>query len=148
MDFTIRIKGDKELIALLKSIPKREATKGIRKGARAGAKIVLAAAKQLAPVYQGPPRDRITPGLLRDKLTVRALSKRGIIGAKVQTGSRDKMRISPKDKWYYPTILEFGTKDGRLPAQHYMLRAAQQQSQPALSAMIDAIKTAIEAAKA
>ncbi len=140
-DIEFQLTGAKELDALLKSVPKKEAMKGIRKGTRAGAKLMLAKARALAPVRTG---------LMRQKLTVRAAKRKRpkALGAKVQGGKRAAMKIPENSKWYYPAIVEFGRKDGKLQGSHFMLRAAEATASAATNRTLNEIKTQIESAKA
>ncbi len=66
-DVTVTIAGTRELAAVLKSIPEKEAAKAIRKGTRAGVKVIARLAARRAP--------RKTGALARS-IKVRAMKRR------------------------------------------------------------------------
>lgn len=88
--------GFPEVDHLLKTLENKLKRKAIRKGTRAGAKIVVARARALVPV---------DTGLLESTLTVRAAKKveRGNIGHSVTH------RQSWKEDPFYAHFVEFGT---------------------------------------
>src|SRR5581483_10818933 len=86
------IKGFKELLTKLDQFPKKTLANAIRKGSRLGAKVVLSAAKALAPVKTGT---------LKRGLKVRAMKRsRKRIGAEVQ------FKTDP----FYGGFVEYGHK--------------------------------------
>ncbi len=133
----VTISGTEELTALLKAFPTKIANKAVRKGTRAGVKVIARTAKRFAP--------RRTGRLVRS-IKVRAMKRRrGRIGAVVITGEG-----TFKGDTFYGGFLEFGwfagkRKGGRKSRQsshitlghrkvegvHYMERAAKAKARTA-----------------
>lgn len=105
----IDVVGDKRLARLLRKLDFNVQKKAVRRALRTSAEIVLQASKAAAPVDTGALRDtlRILSGLSR------ADSKKGLIGARVVTGTRQRLAAAAKrpsiieDEYYYPTIVEY-----------------------------------------
>ena len=125
------LQGDKELTRKLKDIPDKTVNKGLRKGTRAGAKIVQAAAKGMVPQATGN---------LKRNIKVRAMKrKKGRVGARVTI---------PPDA-FYGTFQEKGWKarnGRRIPGKYFMKTAANQEQSKVFQAITDGIKTAISEA--
>lgn len=95
----IRLEGAKELYRKLRDLPAKFARKILSKALRAGAKVVQAAAKKLAPKLSG---------LLRRSIKVRATKrKKGRVGFVVGTSAGDY-----KGKSFYGAFLEWGHRLG------------------------------------
>ncbi len=92
----VTISGTEELTALLKAFPTKIANKAVRKGTRAGVKVIARTAKRFAP--------RRT-GLLARSMKVRAMKRRrGRIGAVILTGKAGAF----KGDTFYGAFQEFG----------------------------------------
>jgi HK97 gp10 family phage protein len=96
----IRIDGMEDLLKRLKTLEPKLAKKVIRQSLRAGAKVILTAARAKAPRRSG---------LLKKSIKVRALkrSRTGRIGITVQTGEGDF-----QGKTFYGAFVEYGHKLG------------------------------------
>lgn len=120
---SVRLLGDKELRAVLAGLGGPKLKSALRKALRAGGKIVLALAKSRVP------RDT---GALARGLRLRALKRSRVrLGVRVMTPPREKLKIDPDAKGYYPAHVELGHKkpDGtQVPAQPF-LRNAHDQSE-------------------
>lgn len=113
--------GAQQLDFKLRRLAAKDAKKAIRKGTRAGSKIVTAKAKKLAPVESG---------LVRRAIRTRALKRsRNTIGTITVLG-----KAFFKGASFYGAFVEFGHKIGsrKLPTrkevagQHFIERAAKQ----------------------
>ena len=60
---------------------------------------------------------------------------RKAIGIHIVTGTREVLGITPEDKFYYPTVQEFGDKVRGIPGRHDMRRAYLQQRKNAVKAI-------------
>ena len=119
--------GEQEVKAALKRLKK--ATKdGIRKGTRAGAKIVLAAAKRLAPVRTGA---------LAKSIKVRALPRsRKWIGTTT--------RLVNDGAIFYGGFVNYGTKRQR--AQRFLNDAADEVRESATDEAIRVMRDVVDGA--
>ena len=119
--------GEQEVKAALKRLKK--ATKdGIRKGTRAGAKIVLAAAKRLAPVRTGA---------LAKSIKVRALPRsRKLIGTTT--------RLVNDGNIFYGGFVNYGTKRQR--AKRFLNDAADEVRESATDEAIRVMRDVVDGA--
>lgn len=102
----VRIEGAREIEKALTEVTKGQGRAAIRKGCRAGAKIVQAAAKQTVPKKTG---------LLRKSIKVRAIKRtRTKIGVNVTTGKTASLFTG---KTYYGAFQEWGWKVGKRPGK-------------------------------
>lgn len=92
----IRIEGLAELHKLLQELPAKLEANVLRGGMRAGAKVIEAEAKRLAPVG----RDPATAGDMRDSVRVSVRSRKGKVEATIKAGGK---------KAWYARLVEFGT---------------------------------------
>jgi len=119
----ISLIGDKELQRKFKTLVGKVQKKIARKAIRAGAKIVLADAKNRAPVLSGK---------LKKSLKVKAIKRsRSTIGVLVQTGTREKLNIPEGSKYYYPAAVEYG--HGGVAAKPFLRPALDTNADRALS---------------
>jgi HK97 gp10 family phage protein len=157
--FEVKIEGLKELDAALKALPVNLAKKHLRTALRAGAKIVQAEAKLLAPVESGA---------LKKSIKVRAgkRSRRGGVRIVVTTGSKDS--LFKGDQWYggpiefgFKKVPSFRDKDGRwkslklknprakqtkpVPGKHFLENAAKNKLREAGEIVVKQLRTLIEA---
>lgn len=63
--------------------------------------------------------------------TKRRKKRKNIVGHAVKTGTRAKLRISPKDKYYYPAIVEFGAPKRNIKPNPIMRRTLKNQASQA-----------------
>jgi hypothetical protein len=61
----------------------------------------------------------------------RRKTRKNIVGHKVKTGTRDKLLISAKDRYYYPAIVEFGAPKRNIKPNPYMRRTLKNQQRMA-----------------
>jgi HK97 gp10 family phage protein len=104
--------GAEELQKILLEMPRELTAKALREGAKAGAEVILEAARAKAPVYNGPPRPDVQPGLLRDSLKVTVRAKEEEVTATVSTSEGDY-----KGDDFYASFIEFGHKVGKRPGK-------------------------------
>jgi HK97 gp10 family phage protein len=123
----VTIRGDRELIKKLGTLRKTQAKKAIRKGSRAGSKIIQAAAKQNVPVKSGA---------LKKEIKVRALKR-----SRRWTGTLVNTRVA-EGPTYYGGFVEYGTK--RMKARHFLTDAVESTKAQAGQAFIDGIASEID----
>lgn len=114
MPSAIEVTGVEQLLKVLQQFPPKLQKQAVRPAARDGAKMVLAKAKEFAPVdVSGKFKGRQLEGgtHLRDTLKVRANPgrKRGTIEFRIFTGTRKELGIPNDEKGYYPFALEYGS---------------------------------------
>ena len=123
---SVTIVGEKELMRVLKNIPKKSAAKGIRKGTRAGAKIIQGRAKSLAPRASGS---------IRRHIKVRAMKRsRKRIGAMIALKVTDGAR--------HGAFVALGTK--YMEGREFMRLAVDEKKSAAGREAIRIIKSTIE----
>lgn len=121
------VRGADELVTKLQAMRKTHAKAAVRKGARAGAKIEQARAKDLVPVKSGA---------LKKEIKVRAITRsRRWTGAQVTT----KVKDGPT---YYGAFVNYGTK--KMKARRFLNLAAEQSKGAAGKAFADGIAAEIE----
>lgn len=130
--FDISMLGVPQLTAEFKALESKFQKKALRKGLRAGAKIIQRAAKANAP--QGE------TGNLRKFIKVRADKRsRSRLGIRVMTGTRDQLGIDANDPVYYPGVVEYGSKNR--PPQPFMRPAFNANQARAKRAIVKAIRS-------
>jgi HK97 gp10 family phage protein len=101
MTAKLTLTGDKEIDAMLKTLEAKDMPKALRKGTRAGAKVVLEDARRLVP---------IDTGTLQDTLVVR--TAKGRSGKRLPRGTFGHA-VTHKDTGaedpFYAHFVEFGT---------------------------------------
>ena len=120
--FEVKVEGVEAVVKMLRDTRGKKANAALRKGTRAGCKIIAARAKQLIPEVQR--RDRagvISIGKLRKAVTVRAIkrNRKGWIGSRVAI---DGNGLGYKGEEFYGAFVEFGTK--KMKAREYFKTAA------------------------
>ncbi len=128
--FDVKIEGAEAVVAMLRRVAGPQAKAAIRKGTRAGAKIIAAKAKQLIPEVERKDRyGRVTIGNLRKAVKVRAMkrSRSGWIGSTVTV---DGGGLGYTGDEFYGAFVEFGTK--RMTARQYFKHAAEQTQEAAI----------------
>jgi HK97 gp10 family phage protein len=142
----VQVKGLTECLNALKELDSKVQKSILRKGLRAGAKIVLAAAKADAPERTGR---------LKRNLKVRGgKSGKGKVGLTVGASAKDFTGPA-----FYASFLEYGyhtrprktsisTASGRKPieGQHFLLKAYEQTKEDALDAVVQTWTDLIEQA--
>lgn len=113
--------GMEALVTKLQSLKKTQAKACLRKGTRAGSKIIQAIAKRLAPSRTGQ---------LQKNVKVRALKR-----SRVWTGVTCQLEL------YYGAFLELGTK--KIKAMHFLKKAAEQAREEAMRTALDTIEAEI-----
>ncbi len=139
----VELRGMPELMRRLKALPRKTANAALRKGCRAGAKIVTAAAKAAVPVVTGR---------WREALKTRAMkrSRKGV-GARTTVGAGWF-----KGETFYAGFVDWGHRVGKrpskriagtgadtraqIPPKHYMKRSAKAVGQRAGD---DAVRVAV-----
>jgi len=117
--------GEEQAITALEDFSKKKLRAAIRKGSRAGCKVIQAQARQTAPHRTGA---------LAAGMKVRALPRsRKYVGTQVTLGV------------YYAAFIEYGLKNRHLVARHYMKNAANQEKVSALNTARDVIKQELNA---
>lgn len=122
---TLELTGFDEVIKIFETLEPKLKKKALRPALRAGAKIILAAAKIKAHRFSG-----LNAKFLKVKSMKRS---RKSIGVVIQTGTRQQLKIPGSDKGYYPFSEEYGTKD--TPAHPYLRPALKENSMIALQAI-------------
>lgn len=126
------IKGDKELIRKLDKLAKKDIKKAIRKGSRAGAKVVQREAKSIAPKDSGQ---------LAKSIKVRSLKRsRSTIGTTASNAFRGTEQ-------FYGAFQEYGyTSRGgnKIEGKGFMKQASDNVGEKALRVMIDEMKQVIQ----
>jgi HK97 gp10 family phage protein len=120
------VQGAEQLQQKLSELSKTHAKAAIRKGTRAGAKIVQAEAKNRVPVRTGR---------LKKGLKVRAMPrKKNYVGTMV--------RLADTGEVFYGGFVEFGTK--YIKPRHYLENASKAVKDAALNKAITEAKAEIE----
>lgn len=100
----ISMLGDKKLAKKLKKIDIKMQKKIVKGAIKDAAQPILVLAKAYAPVDSGKLKNSL-------KLKMGAKqSKRGSIGVRIETGTREQLGIDADDKYFYPAVLEFKVK--------------------------------------
>ncbi len=126
----LRLVRDKALIKKLLALPKKVAVPAIRKGTRAGAKVILPTARNNAPRLSGK---------LRKSIKVRAIKRsRQFIGARVTTSASGNLFTG---ETYYGGFHEYGT--AKLTAKEFLQRAVDTKETAAIEATTRTIASEI-----
>jgi len=121
--------GEKELLKKLKRIPAKDAKKAIRKGTRAGAKMLVPEVKANTPKRTG---------LLKKSVKVRSLKK-----SRVRTGVAVQMgKGAFVGKTFYGGFAEYGTT--RQDAQEFIKKSVRSKGQQATDHARDVINREIQ----
>lgn len=117
VEMLIGVEGLKETEAALKKFTPQLQKKILKKVVRKAARPVLEAARARAPVDTGALEETLS---IRSSQFGRGWFAKNNVGAKVVTAKRERLNIDEDDKGYYPAVMEFGRKDGTIPAQPYL----------------------------
>ncbi len=121
------VKGSEELIGKLRKLRTTEAKAAIRKGTRAGAKIVQAEAKSNAPVKSGA---------LKQAVKVRSWPR-----SRRWTGTMINTSVT-RGAVFYQSFIELGTK--YIKARHFIRNAYERTKDQALNLTMAEMKSEIE----
>jgi hypothetical protein len=139
--FDISLLGDKALSDTLASLPEQLERKVMARATRDAGKFLLTLTQAAAPVSTDP-RDPHR-GKLKATLKLRTLRRRkGRVGVAIQTGTREELGISAKDKGYYPAFRELGTR--KLPPLPYMRGPLHSAREGVLAVLRQAVDQGIE----
>jgi HK97 gp10 family phage protein len=112
MMFDVSVLGDKELAKTIRRLEFKVARRVMAGALRAGAKVIKARAKANAPRDSG----KLAKTLRVRKLKVRkGQNARKSAAVGVMTGTRAKLGLPPKGRFYYPAIIELGAAGYRTP---------------------------------
>lgn len=117
VELIVGISGVMETIKSLKGFHPTLQKKLVRKAIRKAAKPVLEAAKARAAVDSGA---------MEESLKLRAAKrsrKSGVVGMSVLTGTRAELGIAPDDRYYYPSVVEYGSAKRNIPMQPFLRTA-------------------------
>lgn len=126
-DSILSLVGDKELVAMLKELPKAVRERVLKPGMKVAAKGPIK--KQLVadvPLQKKPYGGQSPKVRLKRKIADRARPRgKKWTGWRVLYPTREMMSISPTAKYYYPAHLEYGTlkRGGHLAPRKYMFLA-------------------------
>lgn len=147
----VQVIGDKALARKLKDFEPKVVKKAIKKGSRAGNKLVLKKARQSAPKLKRSTRNR-TAGELRRSIKVQTLKdKKGSYGTRVNI----VFKGDRKSNWYYGAWVNYGwkpkarRKDGTyvngkvVKGTNFMENARTQEGKQALNTALGIIKDEI-----
>ena len=142
---TIQLVGDKELLAKLERLDRKDSRRAISRATRAAAKRIQPVAKRLAPKRTGALRRAIRVRAA-DKKLKRALRlpARKYIGAVCRIG-----KGFFKGETFYGGFVEWGwkTRGGRvIPGKLFMQRAAEKEGLAAANEATEIVRQEIEAA--
>lgn len=122
---TMKLIGDKKLARKFDKMPKRVQGRTVRRGLRAGAKLIQASALRLVPE---------DTGALAGTIKVRSgRRRRGRINMIIVTGTRDELGIDSADPYYYPAVVEYGSEARNIPPTPFMADAADEKGQAAIN---------------
>lgn len=116
----VRLEGTAQLIEALKQFEPVLRKKLARRSTRKAAKPVQASARARVPVRTG---------LLKKGIQIRSAKrsrKSPIVGVSVITAARQRLNIEEGDKYYYPTIVEYGAASRNIPARPYLRPAIEE----------------------
>ncbi len=133
--FSFQATGVDAVIKLLQDTRGKKANAGIRKGSRAGCKIIAKQAANDIPVVDRKSRSgEVQRGLMRKSVKVRALKRnnKGWVGCAVAVGPANY-----QGEDFYAPMVEYGTK--KMQARHYLEKAADKTEARASAVAIDVI---------
>lgn len=149
------VNGLDDAMAALQQLPRKLRIGALRKGLRAGAKVIRDQARQNAPVLQKPTPQRIQ-GLVKRSIVIkssRIARKRGDVGVFVTVARSKEARnrgafsnistrktYRPNDPYYY-RFLEMGTK--KMTARSFLGPALQSESKSAVEAFSSELRKAL-----
>lgn len=150
----MRIEGLDPAIAGLRTLASRDAKAIVRKGVRAGAKIVLAAEKAEAPVRQDQVQKRNSRGRFLSYKKSRTMLNSLAVGGKRGPKGLIAMGVGPRTSAYpgpyVPAFVIYGHRirhsSARAKANDFITRAFNRSREAAAQAAADVIESGIAAA--
>lgn len=134
-DVSVKIEGLEQLQRALKELPRKLAGQVLGQATKAGAELVVAAARQRAPKKSHLVEKNISVQKGRGSLPERALYE---VGVKKTRTKRGKRNWSP----FYWRFLEFGTK--KMRARPFMVPAWEATQREALETITNNLKQGLE----
>ena len=134
----ISMTGDKHLQQMLDSLEKKDAKRITNQSLRVGTKYLHQRVLLAIPVDTGLLRSLMSRLQQTVRAIVRTSRRGGWIGYRVQTPPRaDFPPNTPgiTDKWYYPAIVEYGSKK-RGTAPHPYIRDTTEEARPAVLLLV------------
>jgi HK97 gp10 family phage protein len=130
---SIKMLGDKELAARFEQLSSQVQRKIVKPALQEGADYIKLYAHMMAARRTGN---------MANSIFVEPLTKKGVVGFKVSTGSRMLLGIPADAKYYYPAAIEFGTEN--MPARPFMRPATYDNEQLVYIKIGDALREAVE----
>ncbi len=138
----IEVTGESNIDIALRTLGPKIEKRILTKAFRIGAKVILRQARANLAVISKTGRHT---GPIARRLSVRALRRqKNRVGVMIQTPTREKLGISPGNKWYYPAHIELGTR--RTTAQPYLRNAFDENIKDVDALVIAAINEEVEKA--
>lgn len=140
--FEIDVLGFEEVKKRLHALPRTWQGKVIRPSLREGAKIILAATMANAPRFSGKMAATFYVRASRTR------KRKNTIGMLVLSGTREELGLTGntkagKKRGYYPSTIEFGSKDGKHKPTGFMKRALDSTRAAAMAAIAQGITNRI-----
>ena len=128
--FEIELAGFEELSKAFNILPEKVQKRMIGPSLKEGAEIIETASKLLSP--------RLT-GKNIEFIHLKKLKPRGkLSGWSIQTGTRSELGIARNEKYYYPAVLEFGSK--HVDSKPFMRPALEQNRDKAIKAVAELLE--------
>lgn len=139
---SVDVKGIDELGSLLHALPRNSGRRIMRSALRGSVNMIAKHVKSITPVLQEDKAGRIR-GALKRGIKVRATkrSRRGF-GYVILLPDRVKLGIGRDEKYYYPTVVEYGDHD--TPAHSFLRKGWDHKERAAMSMFRDAIEDGID----
>ena len=131
----------KKLDRLVKQAPKKVVSSALRKSAkRTKPRILSLISGAVLNIRTGD----YFKAWARSKIRSAGRLPGGFVRVGIVWPTRQELGISPDDKYFYPTALEYGTKDGRLRARPHLRPAIDNYKSSEYKAIAKDIKQGIE----
>lgn len=132
----LKITGEQQLKKAFSEFTPKLQGKIERRVTRTIAYHIRAKVQQITPVFTGRMQANYIVRVASLRLSAEALAKaknsrrkrrKGVVGHAVKTGTRAKLHIPAKDKYYYPAIVEFGAPKRNIKPNPIMRRTLKNQ---------------------
>jgi hypothetical protein len=132
----ITVTGEEQLKRAFSAFTPKLQKKIERRVTRTIAYHIRSKVQQITPVYTGKMQATYMVRVASLRLSADAMSKagssrrrtrKGVVGHAVKTGTRAKLNIPAKDKYYYPAIVEFGAPKRNIKPNPVMRRTLSNQ---------------------
>lgn len=126
----ISVTGDAELLSLFSRLQEKDAKRITRKGLREATRGLYRRVLSAVPVRTGA----LLRAMSDEKATVKSFTgrRKSWFGYWVQFPTRQALGIPADYQWYYPAIIEYGTKDGRIPPNPFLRHATDEERPQAI----------------